>query len=79
MGHLHLVLSFVTSLFHCVCMCPIGSQGSNSDHKQRRPISVSHIVLGLLASILKGGGEEEVKDKKLQFEADMIIYLKNKN
>lgn len=59
-------------------MCPSGSQGSNSDHKQRRPISVSHIVLGLLANILKGGGEEEVKDKKLQFEADMIIYLKKK-
>lgn len=55
-------------------MCPSGSQGSKSDHKQGHPISVSHIILGVLANVLKGEKKkEEVKDKKLHFEADMII------
>lgn len=54
-------------------MCPSGSQGSKSDHKQGHPISVSHIILEVLANVLKGEKKEEVKDKKLHFEADMII------
>lgn len=61
----------------CVCVSQWFTGIQLRSQTKTPNISVSHST-GATSQYFEGRGEEEVKDKKLQFEVDMIIYLKNK-